>query len=310
MKINVKNLDPNPFRNVKSYPVNREKIEALKRSITETSFWDNLLARPHPKKKEKYQLAYGHHRLIALKELKILEIDIPVRDLDDATMIKVMANENMEDWKTNPGVVVETVSAAKEFLDAELAKAKSYGTLHKNMKRLVDKHNFDKVRSIGVGEKTLLKFLGGNWKQWMIQRALEIMKDVGEGTLDLKVTQAFPNLDQANHFRQEVRKQKVPLRGQVQLAQQLSERWNQPKYSSVRTDSEKKKPKGRELPKDQTEALRTLSESLSTARQLITQIERKKGRRFWSGENTGLLKRIRDHATALTTLLSERFPIK
>lgn len=247
-------------------------------------------------------------RVTVLKELKILEIDIPVRDLDDATMIRIMANENMQDWTTNAGVVVETVTAAKEFLDAEFAKAKSYGTLHKNMKRLVDKHNFDKVRSNGVGEKTLLKFLGENWKQWMIQKALAILKDVGEGTLDPKAAQAFPNLDQAKQFRQLVRQKKVPRRGQVQLAQQLSERWNRPKYSSVTKPSKKNKTQGGDLPKDQTEALRTLSESLSTARQLVSQIEGKEGRQFWSTEpNKKLTKRIRDHARELIPLLMERF---
>lgn len=255
--------------------------------------------------------------MIALKELKVLEIDIPVRELDDATMIRIMADENMEQWKTNAGVVVETVTAAKEFLDDELAKCKTWKEFQKSelnsFIKFTNNQTFESAKGQkGVGQTTLLKFLGGNWKQWMIQRALEIMKDVGEGTLDLKVTQAFPNLDQANHFRQEVRKQKVPLRGQVQLAQQLAERWNRPGYSSIRTDSdsEKKKPKGRELPKDQTEALRTLSESLSTARQMITQIEGKKGKRFWSGENTGLLKRINQKAAALTTLLNERFSTK
>ncbi len=310
MKIKIKDLTPNLFRAVKTYPIDRAKVEALKMSITETEFWDNLVARPHPKKPGKYQLGYGYHRLVALKELGIEEIDIPVRDLDDATMIRIMASENLDNWKTNPATVVETVSAAKDFLDAKLAKAKSYGTLHKNMKRLVDKHNFDKVRSIGVGEKTLLKFLGGNWKQWMIQRALEIMRDVEEGKLDPKAAQVFPNLGQANQFRRLVREKKLPLQGQFGLAAQLSERWNRPRYSSARTIPKKNKPTGRELPKDQIEALRTLSESLSTAHQLITQIEGKKGRGFWSGENTGLLKRISEHATALTTLLSERFSSK
>jgi len=287
--------------------------EALKLSIKETSFWDNILARPHPKKKGRFQIAYGAHRLTVLKELKILEIDIPVRDLDDATMIRIMGDENLQDWTTNAGVVVETVTAAKEFLDAELEKCKTWGEfkkseLHKTM-RFNNAQTFMAAKGKkGVGETTLLKFLGGNWKQWRIQEALAILKDVGEGTLDPKAAQAFPKLDQAKQFRQLVRENKVPRRGQVQIAKQLSERWNRPKYSSVTKPSQRNKTKGRELPKDQTEALRTLSESLSTARQLITLIEGKEGRQFWSTEpNKKLTKRIRDHARELIPLLMERF---
>ena len=301
--IKVKDLEPNPFRDIKTYPIDREKVEALKTSITETEFWDNLVARPHPKKKGRFQIAYGAHRLTVLKELKILEIDIPIRDLDDATMIRIMANENMEDWKTNAGVVVETVSAAKEFLDAELTKC-TWKTLNKSIKSLFeDSRGFENAKHQGVGQTILLKFLGGNWKQWMIQRARELMRDAEEGILDPKAAQTFLNLDQANKFRQLVREKKVSLQGQVQLAQQLSEKWNRPKYSSLKTDSKKNKRKSRELPKDQAEVRRTLSESLSTARQLIPRID-------WSAEpNDKLLKRIRDHATELTPILS-RFPSK
>ena len=37
-----------------------EKIESLAKSINQTGFWDNILAR---KKNGKIQIAYGHHRL-------------------------------------------------------------------------------------------------------------------------------------------------------------------------------------------------------------------------------------------------------
>ena len=73
MKIKVNDLKPNPYRKMDQYPVNKEKIAALKASIAETTFWDNLLAR---KRNGHYQIAYGHHRLIALQELKTKEVDI------------------------------------------------------------------------------------------------------------------------------------------------------------------------------------------------------------------------------------------
>jgi len=37
-------------------------------------------------------------------------------DLDDRTMIKIMANENMENWETNTSVINETILTVYEFL--------------------------------------------------------------------------------------------------------------------------------------------------------------------------------------------------
>src|SRR4029079_14425484 len=59
----------------------------------------------------------------ALKELvaeKIIEddmdLDLPVRKLDDATMIQIMANENMNEYPPTPEIVDETIRVAREFL--------------------------------------------------------------------------------------------------------------------------------------------------------------------------------------------------
>ena len=114
MKIEVNKLKPNPFRHLERYPIDRAKIEALKRSIRDTGFWDNILVR---KVKDGYEIAYGHHRLIALKqdkESQIKEIDVPVRDLDDTHMAKIMAHENMEEWGHSAIIEQETVRAIVE----------------------------------------------------------------------------------------------------------------------------------------------------------------------------------------------------
>lgn len=161
MKIRIKNLLPNPYRNIEAYPIDREKIRQLRNSIRETSFWDNILARPAPKD-GKYQIAYGHHRLVAIKEELGVDtvIDIPVRDLSDEDMLKIMANENMQEWSTDWRVIVETVRQAKKFLEEHTEIAKEYG------KRYVE-----------VGAPAISRFLGKNWPQGRIANALGIMKD-------------------------------------------------------------------------------------------------------------------------------------
>jgi hypothetical protein len=51
-------------------------------------------------------------------------------------MLKIMAEENLN-WTTSPAVVNETVLAAKEFLDAELAKYETWETSDKFIKGLL-----------------------------------------------------------------------------------------------------------------------------------------------------------------------------
>ena len=96
MKVKVKDLKANPYRNIKEYPINAVKVEALKASISESGFWDNVLARSI---KGQVQVAYGHHRLEALRQLDPdLIVDIPVKKLSNEMMLKIMANDNMDQW--------------------------------------------------------------------------------------------------------------------------------------------------------------------------------------------------------------------
>lgn len=172
MKVPVNKLKANPFRRVDAYPIDREKVESLKASIKETSFWDNILARPA---KDGYEIAYGHHRLVALKEAGTKDVDIPIRDIDDSLMIKIMANENRDTYKANRAVTIETVRVARDWLkkqmDAEWEKLddKFISEFFNN------KQGFANAKAQGVGRDLIKKFLGSNWKDWEIQDALTQM---------------------------------------------------------------------------------------------------------------------------------------
>jgi flagellar biosynthesis GTPase FlhF len=109
----IKDIQANPFRHIKRYPIHREKVAALRESLRKTGFWDNVVARSRNGKAE---IAYGHHRLAALKEEfgPNHKVDLIVRKLSDETMIQIMARENMEEWETNAGVIQETIRAVVE----------------------------------------------------------------------------------------------------------------------------------------------------------------------------------------------------
>jgi ParB-like chromosome segregation protein Spo0J len=115
VKVPIGDIQANPFRNIDRYPINRDKVEKLKDSINRTEFWDNLVARLGPDGKP--QIGYGHHRLVALRELypPDHQVALIVKPLDDEAMLHVMADENMKEWSSTAEVTVETVRAgAKE----------------------------------------------------------------------------------------------------------------------------------------------------------------------------------------------------
>jgi flagellar biosynthesis GTPase FlhF len=114
-KVAILQLRPNPFRELDDYPIDREKVDKLKESISETGFWGTIVAR---KKGSSFEIAFGHHRKIALVELqqegiigKSEKVDIIVRDLTNEQMIQLMARENLEEWGTNAYIEAQTVES-------------------------------------------------------------------------------------------------------------------------------------------------------------------------------------------------------
>lgn len=213
MKVSLTDLLPNPFRDMKHYPVDRDKVKALKVSISETKFWDNILARKSPRETGKYEIAYGHHRLIALKELEIEKVDIPVKDISDADMVRIMANENFQDWRSTPSVINETVLAAKRFLDGELAKCETWKDISvKNMTDIFISHNVDAKKAFsnakrdGIGRDVIVRFLGGNWKNWMVQEALATLKLDKENVVDRKAVELLPTVKAGQKFKEAIKR--------------------------------------------------------------------------------------------------------
>ena len=137
-------ISPNPFRHVDRYPINQEKVAQLRASIRETGFWDNVVARVGAAGPE---IAYGHHRLEAAKQElgPDHEIDLIVRDLSDEMMLKIMANENMEEWRTSFSVIMETVEAVVEAYGANQIELETPNSITRgdgNWKGVRDAPNF------------------------------------------------------------------------------------------------------------------------------------------------------------------------
>lgn len=172
MKIPIGDIKPNPFRHLDRYPIKRDKVEALKGSIASTGFWDNIVAREGPGGPE---IAYGHHRLIALQESfdPDHKVELIVRDLSDTKMLQIMAAENMQEWEHSAEIEQETVRAVVEAYGEgriELPKP------DKSAKHL--SYSGDGQRYTA---ETIAQFLG--WKVWKVKTALTAIRAIEQGSV-------------------------------------------------------------------------------------------------------------------------------
>lgn len=240
MKVKIKDLLPNPFRDMENYPIDEEKVESLINSIDETGFWDNILAR---KRGNNIEIAYGHHRLVALKKIfqPDDEVDIPVKELNDETMILIMANENNEVWGTSPKIVCETVRTVKKYLEG-------HTEILRNLPGIVGR-----LRSLNypIGAKIIAEWLGKNWSMSRVEEALKINKLVEDKKLDKEAIESFPSMTSADKFIRATKSVKTIPEQQKRIVKQIIEGGDlslggmtstmlHEKYDKKKTEAEKK----------------------------------------------------------------------
>jgi len=275
MKIQIKALKPNPFRDMENYPINEEKAKSLTNSINQTGFWDNILARPKPNytfmtekiinSDEEYdqpeymhiiydengeekdyddpifEIAYGHHRLIVLQKLFKPDdyVDIPVKELDDSTMIRIMANENDENWGTSPKIIDETVRATIKFLEEHLEIAKEYWGSTRPMQ--------------GVPPAVISRFLNGNWSESRVYYSLERLGLIKKGELDKEAVESYPTERSARNFVKAVKQIKnITPEQQHNVAKRMVENQSFGE-SAVKSELLNEKYKGKKTEKDKEE---------------------------------------------------------
>ncbi len=109
--VKLSSIYANPYRNLIS--LNQTKVEALCRSIRDTGFWGpTIFVR---EREGRYEQAFGHHRIAALRQLSVdgAMVTVTVADMTDRQMIEYMGRENMEDYATNFRVLLDTLLAER-----------------------------------------------------------------------------------------------------------------------------------------------------------------------------------------------------
>lgn len=91
MMVTLNKVKPNPYRDFDLDPLNAEVVAKMKASISDMEFWGGLAVREVA---DGYELAFGHHRLEALKQLGRTSEDLKIVAFDDDMMVKAMVAEN------------------------------------------------------------------------------------------------------------------------------------------------------------------------------------------------------------------------
>jgi|TARA_R100000501_G_C2609644_1_gene104585 ParB-like chromosome segregation protein Spo0J len=195
MKVKVKDLKPNPFRDLENYPFNMDKIDKLKKSIEATGFWDNILAR---QVNGDIQIAYGHHRLKALQEVYSDDymVEVPIKDLSDELMLKIMANENMEEWQSSVAVIDETVRAVRLFLSQ-----------NKN--------------PLETSINDVVAFL--NWPESRVNGSFTRINAIRKSGIDKKAVETLPTAKAATAFTSAVKGKNLTTGQQRRVAKRIAE---------------------------------------------------------------------------------------
>jgi hypothetical protein len=111
----LEHILPNPYRHIDRYAINEDKVERLIQSIANSSFWDgSIQGRRSPTQPGMVEIAFGHHRVEAARRAGLGQIGIVVANRSNEAMLKMMADENAEEFKHDALVTVETIGAVIE----------------------------------------------------------------------------------------------------------------------------------------------------------------------------------------------------
>jgi hypothetical protein len=94
-RVKLSDINANPFRNEELLPVEAEQVRDIVASIQATGLWAPPVVRPNPEG-DGFQLAFGHTRLAALRELhgEDAEVEVRVQELSNERMFGMLVDEN------------------------------------------------------------------------------------------------------------------------------------------------------------------------------------------------------------------------
>jgi ParB/RepB/Spo0J family partition protein len=113
-QVRLELIDPNPYRDLATYPWIEGKVAHLMRSIQDVGFWESVIARAVPTS-SRFEIAFGHHRTEAARRLKLKTLPLILRSLNDLDMLRFMGRENDEDYRSDFQSMMNTWEGAVRY---------------------------------------------------------------------------------------------------------------------------------------------------------------------------------------------------
>jgi len=104
----LSDIVPNPWRDLKLYPIDTDHVAELRASINDHGFFGGIKGR---RRNGKIEIGCGHQRIEAARKAKLDSVPIFVDDIDDDAMLRLMTDENATQAGSHPGAVMNEVAA-------------------------------------------------------------------------------------------------------------------------------------------------------------------------------------------------------
>jgi ParB-like chromosome segregation protein Spo0J len=195
--IPLERLRSNPFRDFELHPFDPEQIEKLKASIDADGFWMSVVAR---KARGDYELAFGHHRIEAARQLGWTAVPIEVRDLTDWQMARMLASENATQRGSTAAACLDAVAALSKVVAYRLLRWENQATIPTNVGNLVGiSHAECRGRLLagdGIGVDCILgAATKGSFTQRQVEAALGALKNSGHMTTIVADARALADVE-------------------------------------------------------------------------------------------------------------------
>jgi ParB-like chromosome segregation protein Spo0J len=114
MRVDLRTLQSNPWRDFEIDPLEEEESEALLQSINDTGFWGGV---PVRKKNGVLQIGAGHKRVYCAIKAGHTHADLVVKNFTDEEMIRMYATENATQRGTDMGLAMDgAVAGALRYI--------------------------------------------------------------------------------------------------------------------------------------------------------------------------------------------------
>lgn len=248
MKVAIEKVRNNPYRDMDNYPLDEDHINMLMDNISKSGLWKNIEGRK-ANGNDEVELAYGHHRIAAARQLGITEVDIMISKMSEDEMIERMITENTTQRGNSTPAILDSVASIIRRLGYILLSNENYEELQQvNNSATQVAELFETLSSFETNKANLLK--GHGIGERLINKY--------NSSLPNKATrQAISQLKETGKFKEILTQVQQRITKETEEAEQLAKKAEAKAEAKIKAEVEAKAKK--------------IEEQIKKAKQLVEQ---------------------------------------